>query len=457
MFWYLLIAALVNVGLGYGVALAISRSQIFRAPVRGRDGHSWEDRVDAVHASSVSTRPAVAAVAASPPAVAEEAAVAPPEPSPLESPRPAPLSTVSLTDSAPRKEVPSAWLEMLDDSLQTDSFVEAAAHVVRLDVSRYREELVRIDQVLRAEAEQLATAYLEQLQQEVLRANQDWIVRQSAVVAHLQFRRESSPLADEAAVALEAALLDQAAHIRDVCRAMARHDALLHPAAAGGQLLAVIRGLIDHCHSLRDRTQESLVAVLRREDRLGSLKPALQVDALTTLRSRAALEMMLESWWHDDPLRHRLASVALIDIDRQSDVNRQYGPLVGDRLICSLAELASEGFRRNRGYDVLGRFAGQQLLAFLGDTGPQGATTAVERLRQMVEATIVCLDGVEVPLRISCGVTEILPKDTAATLLRRAQSTLNMAKTAGGNQTCLNMQDRPAPLTPSTFSVVLPA
>ena len=437
MFWVLLFAALINVGLGYVAAWAVIRRppfSAFRLPGR----RSWEDRVDAVHASSIST-PAPADPGEQPVAAVQVSSSSGPV---IPAPPPG------------REEVPRAWLEMLNDALKTDSFVEAAAHIVRLDVTRYREELVRIDSVLRTEGEQLVPSLLEQLQREVLAANQDWIVRQSAALAHLQFRRESSPAADEAAAALEAALMDQAAHIRDVCRAMARHDAAISP-VAGQQLLAEIRGLLDHCHNLRDRTHELLATVLRREDRLTSLKPALQLDALTMLRSRAALEMMLESWWRDDPFRHRLASVALIDIDRQSEVNRQFGPGVGDRLISALAALASDSFRRNRGYDVVGRFAGQQLLVFLGDTGPQGATTAVERLRQTVQAATISLAGQEIPLRVSCGVTEIIPVDSAATLLRRADAALRLAKTGGGNQTVLHHNEKSAPVTPPTFSVVL--
>jgi hypothetical protein len=52
-------------------------------------------------------------------------------------------------------------------------------------------------------------------------------------------------------------------------------------------------------------------------------------------------------------------------------------------------------------------------------------------------------------------VAEILPADNAATLLRRAQDTLQAAKTAGGNVTLLHDGVRPASIQPPTFSVVL--
>jgi diguanylate cyclase (GGDEF)-like protein len=216
-----------------------------------------------------------------------------------------------------------------------------------------------------------------------------------------------------------------------------------------------LNGLLDHCHRLRDCTHEALVAVLRQEGRLDALKPVLAIDSLTGLRSRAAIEMLLERWWRDDPTRHRLASVGLVDIDRLSAINECVGPAAGDRLIGALANLARDSLHHNRGHSVIGRFAGQQFLAFLGDTGPHGATTAVERLRQTVEAATLRASDEELRVQISCGVTEVYPGDTAATLFARVQKTLRAAKAAGGNRTVLHDGARPTLITPPSFSVVL--
>ncbi len=338
----------------------------------------------------------------------------------------------------PPDEVPQAWLEMLGEGLQPQSLREAAAQVVRLNVNRYRAELLRIDCTLRSEGPRISSALLECLTTDLRQANQDWLAAQSTTLGHLQL----GDLREEVFIRLRAALVEQASRLRAV-----DFDS--------SKLLAQIGKLLDGCHHLRDLTHEALVATLRQESRLDALKPALQIDPLTTLRSRPAIEMLLEGWWRADPDRRRVASVALIDLDRLSDINRQYGYAVGDRLIGALARLTLEAIRRNRGYDVASRFSGQQFLVFLGDTGPHGATTAMERLRQTIQAATVFAEGQAIAVSVSCSVTEIWPTDTAVSLLQRIQVTLATAKAAGGNQTAQHEGLAPAGVTPPTFSVVL--
>lgn len=360
-----------------------------------------------------------------------------------------------FTIPTPRQtdEIPGAWLDMLDETIATNTFVEATVHVLRLEVGHYRDQLIALERALREAAQLADPETIEPCLNDLRATNRQWLEKQSEATAHLRARRDRLGELTAVGRRLESILLQQQAQIETTCNNLDYLDFLSAPALGGARLLREIARLIDLAHALRDHMLESLVAIAGQEDRLLSLNPALLRDAAFDAPNRAGLEAIFEQWRREDPGRQRALSLALVDVDRFGHFNETLGTLAGDRVLAALLQMLSECLRKNRGFDRLGRFAGQQFLVILGDTGPHEATAVVERLRQTVTATSFVLAGREVALTLRAAATDFRPQDTMETLWRRLADGLRLAGQGGGNRSVLDEGVGPALVLPPTYDV----
>ncbi len=125
--------------------------------------------------------------------------------------------------------------------------------------------------------------------------------------------------------------------------------------------------------------------------------------------------------------------VALFDLDRFKHVNDSYGHIVGDEVLNAVAAVLEAAVREG---DLIGRFGGEEFIAFLpGAT--LGATAAfAERARQAVsDARIAAAAEHEIRLKISAGVASIPTcADSLLDAIRVADDRLLMAKRSGRNR-----------------------
>jgi len=403
----------------------------------------------AVHLNSIARTPMTEEPEPAPEAVNE-----PPSPPPEPEPPTRDVIEKEITvETPPEEEIPEEWLAMLDDAAPANSFVEASIQVLRLEVGRYREKLIAIDAQIRAASETEDQTSLGTCLEELKQANLDWLERQAEASGHLQSRQGNLGDFGDIGSDLETILLEQTAQIETTCSNIDTLDFASDVAEGCRKLLNETAMLVDLAHSLRDGMQESLVAIMHHEGQLESLDANRQVDALTKLKNRPGLEAVFWRWWQDDPSRTRLASIGMIDIDKLSRINKEYGAPVGDRLVAAFGQLLTDLLRRDRGYDVPTRYAGQRFVIFFGDTGPRNAMGAVERIRQSIAETTFEYGGHEIELLASCAVTEVLPEDKTPSLFRRAAKALRGAKAAGGNCTFLDEGEGAKTVDPPSYEV----
>jgi two-component system cell cycle response regulator len=130
-------------------------------------------------------------------------------------------------------------------------------------------------------------------------------------------------------------------------------------------------------------------------------------------------------------------SLVLFDLDHFKALNDEYGHLVGDRVLCELAQVCQ---RTVRNEDVLARYGGEEFIVLLRGILHDGAARLAERLRRGIE--LANLGGALVPPRpvtISLGVAtfttaDYRPVKTARErLVGAADAALYRAKDAGRN------------------------
>jgi diguanylate cyclase (GGDEF)-like protein len=155
-----------------------------------------------------------------------------------------------------------------------------------------------------------------------------------------------------------------------------------------------------------------------------------RIDMLTNIYNRRHLDEHLRSVISSARRHDRSVGVLLVDIDHFKDVNDEHGHLAGDAV---LREVASRLQQAMRTEDALGRWGGEEFLAVLTDTPPEGVRTMAERLRQVIAAAPFTLDdGSQIRVTVSVGHTN--GSDDAEVLVHRADDALYVAKAEGRNR-----------------------
>ncbi|GIW01809.1 GGDEF domain-containing protein [Roseiflexus sp.] len=120
--------------------------------------------------------------------------------------------------------------------------------------------------------------------------------------------------------------------------------------------------------------------------------------------------------------------VCLFDIDHFKQLNDQHGHLVGDQVLCALAQTVPSHLRT---VDHFGRWGGEEFAILLPQTSLSDAQMALDRVRMALQA----INLADVPtITASFGVAEYLPGDTSESILHRADQSMYLAKTTGRNR-----------------------
>lgn len=162
------------------------------------------------------------------------------------------------------------------------------------------------------------------------------------------------------------------------------------------------------------------------------LQVAASTDDLTNLSNRRQGFKDLDAAWLQSELTGRPLSAAVVDVDRFKTVNDTFGHAVGDEALRAVAGALEQSVRDT---DSVARIGGEEFLVVLPDTGMDGASAMLERIRVAVERLALIADGKRVPLAISGGLVERSPRmRTPDDLLRAADRALYEAKQAGRNR-----------------------
>jgi len=112
-------------------------------------------------------------------------------------------------------------------------------------------------------------------------------------------------------------------------------------------------------------------------------------DALTTLHTRPVLDAVLPKECCRAERFEHWVSMMLIDVDNLSDINRNHGYGVGDRILERMGILLRAYFRQ---HDWVVRYAEDTVAVLLPETTPADAMTLADRTRVMVEDRLTFRD-----------------------------------------------------------------
>lgn len=190
--------------------------------------------------------------------------------------------------------------------------------------------------------------------------------------------------------------------------------------------------------------QHELQVRLRAGTRLVDLQAEL-LAAREALREQATRDFLTQLWNRSEILeffgrelarssRERTpVGVVLVDIDHFKAVNDTHGHEAGDAVLREIARRMQVSVRE---YDGIGRYGGEEFLILLPGCDELSSYNQAERLRKQIAQAEISIGDTSLSITASFGVTtaELGEAWTPASLIRRADQALYLAKKSGRNR-----------------------
>lgn len=167
------------------------------------------------------------------------------------------------------------------------------------------------------------------------------------------------------------------------------------------------------------------------EEQKDRIRDMANRDYLSGLYNRRFFFEIAESLYQNAKRHGAGFAVAMFDIDDFKRINDTYGHGTGDSVIQAVSSLFSSNIRKA---DVVARFGGEEFCLILHCAAAEDAYSVVDKLRLLVEQNRFSHGDVEIPVRVSAGLTTSLG-ESLNMMLERADEALYKAKRSGKNRT----------------------
>ena len=159
-------------------------------------------------------------------------------------------------------------------------------------------------------------------------------------------------------------------------------------------------------------------------------------DALTGALNRRSLEVEATRLKARCMRTGEIMAVMMIDIDHFKSINDRYGHPVGDKVLCSLADIAHASVRAD---DYFARYGGEEFCILLPSTTEREAWELAERLRLTYAQSTLSVGEESISITVSIGVADstVIGWEFTA-LVAAADLALYRAKQGGRNQVVSN-------------------
>ncbi len=154
-------------------------------------------------------------------------------------------------------------------------------------------------------------------------------------------------------------------------------------------------------------------------------------DPLTGMRNRVAMVNSLQREIALGKRHNDFLSLLIIDIDHFKQINDSHGHTAGDKILLQVAATIMDTVRQT---DMSFRYGGEEFVVVLSKTNLEGAIVIGDRLRQLVEDSVMQYKQEELKVTISVGATQLAEEDDLDAFFDRADAALYAAKNSGRNR-----------------------
>lgn len=182
---------------------------------------------------------------------------------------------------------------------------------------------------------------------------------------------------------------------------------------------------------LLDSFAATATAALKNATLYQEVERLATIDAVTGQYNRHKLielsELEIQRFHR---LKIPLAAI-MFDMDDFKHINDTFGHTTGDQVLQAVAQRCRASIR---GIDILGRYGGDEFAILLPYANLEEAEDIARRIRQAIIADPLHIQDLDIPVTISLGVTQAIPKTrNYSDLLERADAALYRSKQNGKN------------------------
>ena len=155
-------------------------------------------------------------------------------------------------------------------------------------------------------------------------------------------------------------------------------------------------------------------------------------DNLTGLFNRNYLEYLLDSEFHKARQEKTNFIVIMADVDKFKSINDNYGHVIGDVVLRSVAQKLAENIR---GTDLVGRYGGDEFIVVLSRSSPDEAQKIAQRILTSVSS--ITTEELTSKVSLSIGIACQSDENNVLQVVEKADKAMYCAKQEGGNRFCM--------------------
>jgi diguanylate cyclase len=199
-------------------------------------------------------------------------------------------------------------------------------------------------------------------------------------------------------------------------------------------LLRDTAGMAKSSENLQDKLTQATHEAESLRQKLQDARQDAVVDGLTGIMNRRGLDIELAALLEEFDSKGTSFSVIMVDVDHFKPFNDTHGHPLGDEVLRQVGKMLLETVEED---GIPARYGGEEFSVLVPATGLEGARYMAERIRLCISKIAVTPPGSDTPLdpiTASLGVAEVWRGDSAASVMKRADEALYLAKQSGRNQ-----------------------
>jgi diguanylate cyclase (GGDEF)-like protein len=161
--------------------------------------------------------------------------------------------------------------------------------------------------------------------------------------------------------------------------------------------------------------------------RMAALETRAEIDPLTDLVNRRGLDRELKRALAYVKRYETSAVLVYLDLDGFKSINDRHGHAAGDAMLKAVAMVLT---RQVRASDLVARLGGDEFVVLLWNLAEADAQNKARSLEAAVSRTTALYGDATLSVGASGGNTMLLPLDTPATVLERADRAMYIRKTS---------------------------
>ncbi len=174
-----------------------------------------------------------------------------------------------------------------------------------------------------------------------------------------------------------------------------------------GQILYNHRLLRDLELTVEQRTQELRKALHEAESLQKRYEQLSTIDELTGLNNRRYFFSEAEGMLARARRHQQHCSLMLLDVDFFKLINDEWGHMVGDKVLCAIADVIRQ---EARGGDLVARVGGEEFVIMLSESGVEGADLMAQRVQERLARLEIDPQIGNLKLSASIGISSYAPE-----------------------------------------------